>query len=89
MTHMTHIERIYYEVDNNYNSSLIYGECDYDNIHAIIYDLACKYNIENILDIVKYENADSKLDITIKSISAKPHIFTTIIYYITSRCKNI
>lgn len=32
--------------------------------------------LENILDIVKYENADSKLDITIKSISDKPNIFT-------------
>jgi len=32
--------------------------------------------LENILDIVKYENADSKLDITITSISDKPNIFT-------------
>ena len=32
--------------------------------------------LENILDIVKYENADSKLDITVKSISDKPNVFT-------------
>ena len=32
--------------------------------------------LENILNIVKYENADSKLDITIKSISDKPNVFT-------------
>jgi hypothetical protein len=32
--------------------------------------------LENILDIVKYENADSKLDITVKSISDKPNVYT-------------
>ena len=32
--------------------------------------------LENILDIVSFESADSKLDITIKSVSDKPNIFT-------------
>ena len=32
--------------------------------------------LENILDIVKYENANSKLDIVIKSISDKPNVYT-------------
>ena len=32
--------------------------------------------LENILEIVSYENADSKLDIIVKSISDKPNIFT-------------
>lgn len=31
--------------------------------------------LENILDIVSYENADSKLDIIVKSISDKPNVF--------------
>jgi len=32
--------------------------------------------LENILDIVSYESADSKLDIIIKSITDKPNVFT-------------
>ena len=32
--------------------------------------------LENILDIVKYENADSKLDIVITSLTDKPNIFS-------------
>lgn len=32
--------------------------------------------LENILDIVSYENADSKLDIIVKSISDKPNVFS-------------
>ena len=32
--------------------------------------------LENILDIVPYETADSKLDIKIKSISDKPNVFS-------------
>ncbi len=32
--------------------------------------------LENILEIVSYENADSKLDIIVKSISDKPNVFT-------------
>ena len=31
--------------------------------------------LENILDVVSYENADSKLDIIIKSLSDKPNIY--------------
>jgi len=32
--------------------------------------------LENVLDIVVYEDADSKLDINIKSLSDKPNIFS-------------
>ena len=32
--------------------------------------------LENILDIVSYENADSKLDIVVKSVTDKPNVFT-------------
>jgi len=32
--------------------------------------------LENILDIVSFEEADSKLDITIKSISDKPNVYS-------------
>ena len=32
--------------------------------------------LENILEIVSYENADSKLDIIVKAISDKPNVFT-------------
>tara|TARA_Y100000590_G_scaffold182562_1_gene208042 strand:- start:614 stop:1180 length:567 start_codon:yes stop_codon:yes gene_type:complete len=32
--------------------------------------------IENILDVTSYEEADSKLDISIKSISDKPNVFS-------------
>tara|TARA_Y100000385_G_C13100290_1_gene644098 strand:+ start:2735 stop:3304 length:570 start_codon:yes stop_codon:yes gene_type:complete len=33
--------------------------------------------LENILDIVSYENADSKLDIIVRSISDKPNVFSS------------
>lgn len=32
--------------------------------------------LENILDIVSYENADSKLDITVESVTDKPNVFS-------------
>ena len=32
--------------------------------------------LENILDVVSYENADSKIDIIIKSISDKPSVYS-------------
>ena len=31
--------------------------------------------LENILDVVSFENADSNLDITIKSLSDKPNVY--------------
>ena len=45
------IDSEFYVTDNIYNSSLIYGECDSNDIYNIFQSLVKKYNIFSFLDI--------------------------------------
>ena len=45
------IDTEYYITDNVYNSSLIYGECDKNDIYNIFQSLVKKYNIFSFIDI--------------------------------------
>ena len=65
----SHIKSVVISPLKNETSEFIISDILYDKFLKLLL-------LENVLDIVSYENADSKLDLTVTSIIDKPNVYT-------------